>query len=432
MKKATIRFWFRYDKQNKNGTCPVYLIYQISGQRKNYLTETRLFPVNWDETTQRAIYINKAKAKTLMPEKHFAFDFPTEREIHAVNAYHFDLKKDVEVIESQFTQMGTPYTVSMVIDKLNEIRQPLRAKEEKAERLSDFFVKFIGDNEATREPGSMQVYRSVAKNVAAYEKHYHKQVTFDKVDYQFFTEFQSFLFVVKDMRNATVNKNLSTVRTFCNYARKYGIKVSEGYKDFSIKNTQGEVIALTQGELDTLLEIDLSGNKRLDQVRDVFCFSCTTGLRYSDLAALRWEHIKDTEIRFTVIKTKQRLTVPLTVIPKQILSKYSKLYRPLPTISNQKMNEYLKELCQLAGIDTPIEKVIFKGNKRTSEVHPKYELIGVHTGRKTFATLSMEKGMSAEETMKITGHRSYSSFKRYVSITEERKQQVMQKAWDNE
>ena len=108
------------------------------------------------------------------------------------------------------------------------------------------------------------------------------------------------------------------------------------------------------------------------------------------------------------------------------------MHRPLPIISNQKLNDYVKELCKMAGITEQVEIVRYRGTKREAITYPKFKLIGVHTGRKTFATLSLEKGMSAEEVMTITGHRDYQSFKRYVKVTEQRKKTVMLKAWGGE
>jgi integrase len=175
--------------------------------------------------------------------------------------------------------------------------------------------------------------------------------------------------------------------------------------------------------------MDLSENKRLAQVRDVFCFACTTGLRYSDLNQLKREHIKNDEIKLTVKKTRDFLTIPLNSYSKSILSKYEAMLKPLPVISNQNMNYAIKDLCKLAGIDEQIEIVRFRGINREAITYPKYELIGVHTGRKTFCTLSLEKGMSAEEVMSTSGHSDYRSFKRYVKITEQRKKVVMVKAW---
>lgn len=427
--KGTVRFWFRFDQKRKDDTCPIYLIYQISGQRKNYLTSTRLFPCNWDNDNQIAVFVNKADAKRLMPLRHFEFDFPTVREIHEINSYHALLVNDIATIEGGFTQTGTPYTVSMVIDRLVEVRQPEQAKEVKPDLVTDFITRFINDNAATKEPGTLKIYQAVSNHVQEYEKYSHRPVTFDGADYALFNSLHGFLIREKDFRTVTANKTVTVLRTLCNYAKKYNIQVNDGFTDFKVKNTQGEVIALSQSELDLLLNIDLSGNKRLSGIRDVFCFSCTTGLRYSDLDSLQWENIKENEIKLTVKKTKQKLTIPLTPIPKEILARYKDRYKPLPTISDQKTNAYLKELCQIVGIDSPIEKVIFKGNRRVSEIHPKYELITIHTGRKTFATLSLERGMNAEEVMKITGHKHYQSFKRYVSITEDRKRESMHEAW---
>lgn len=213
------------------------------------------------------------------------------------------------------------------------------------------------------------------------------------------------------------------------YAKHHGIEINATYQNFKIKRETLEVIALTQTEFDDLYSLNLSDNKRLEQVRDVFCFSCVTGLRYSDLKQLRKEHIKENEICLTVTKTKERLIVPLTEYSLNILSKYQDLNKPLPVISSQNMNYYIKELAEKAGINEEVEIVRYRGVKREAIVYPKYELISVHTGRKTFVTLSLEKGMSAEEVMTITGHSDYKSFKRYVKITEERKKVVMLKAW---
>jgi hypothetical protein len=104
--------------------------------------------------------------------------------------------------------------------------------------------------------------------------------------------------------------------------------------------------------------------------------------------------------------------------------------KPLPVISNQNLNYAIKDLCKLAEINEEIEIVRFKGNKREATVYPKYDRVSVHTGRKTFATLSLERGMNAEEAMAIGGWKDYKSFKRYVKITEQRKKVVMAKAWD--
>ncbi len=152
-------------------------------------------------------------------------------------------------------------------------------------------------------------------------------------------------------------------------------------------------------------------------------------MRYSDLAGLKRENIKNDELRITVKKTKELLSIPLNPYSIAILNRYKDRHQPLPMISNQKLNDYIKDLCKQSGINEQVEIVRFRGAKREAITYLKHELISVHTGRKTFVTLSLEKGMSAEEVMTITGHKDYKSFKRYVKITEQRKKVVMRNAW---
>jgi site-specific recombinase XerD len=326
------------------------------------------------------------------------------------------------------------YSAEDVVKKLAGNKTRTKA-EERSNLIFDFIDKYIHENKASREPGSLSVYRSLKNHLNEFQTSKKKKISFNNIDYSFFSEFQNFLINIKSKRapnglgNVTIAKQLSTLKTFLNYARMHGIEVRTNYKDFKIKKESLEVIALTNNEFETLYALDLAGNKRLDKVRDIFCFSCATGLRYSDLAQLKREHIKNDEIKMIITKTKQHQTIPLNPYSHSILAKYSDLYRPLPIISNQKINEYLKELCQLAEITEPVQIVRFRGNKREEKLYPKHELISVHTGRKTFCTLSLEKGMSAEEVMQISGHRDYKSFKRYVKITEQRTKTVMRNAW---
>jgi integrase len=434
---GTIRFELRKKKKDKTGKAPVRLIYQVSGQRKYFNTGEKLLEESWDLKAQQAVYLDKKTAKKLHPA--IAYDqLLTENEAKDINGSLSDLQKQVKEIEKRFELDKIVYSAEMVIGRLNEQEKPKTKKEALSNALFDFIDRYIQDHSQTREAGSLIVYRSLKNHLQAYQHESKRKVTFDTIDYAFFQSFQNFLIrrtktvngkSVPMLNNTTIAKQLSTVKTFLNYAKKQGIIISDKYKDFKIKKENLEVIALTNDEFESLFYLDLSANKRLAQVRDVFCFACTTGLRYSDLDQLKREHIKADEIRLTVKKTREQLTVPLTPYSKAILKRYEAMHRPLPVISNQKLNDYLKELCEMAGITERVEIVRFRGTKREAIIYKKYELIGVHTGRKTFATLSLERGMSAEEVMTITGHRDYHSFKRYVKVTEQRKKIVMLKAW---
>ena len=437
---GTIRFELHTTKSDKDGKSPIRLIYQISGQRKYYNTGQKMLKESWDKKEQQAVYIDKRTAKKLYPAAKYEL-LLAGSQVKDINGDLQDLTKNIESIEKRFEMDKVIYSAAMVIDKLKADNGPTTKREAASNVLFDFIDRYIEDHKTTREAGSLSVYRALKKHLLDFQHATKRNVTFDKVDYSFFQAFQNHLLsltktvdgkVMPLLNNTTIAKQLSTLKTFLNYARKEGISVSDKYKDFKIKKETLEVIALTNEEFETLYYLDLSGSKKLAQVRDVFCFACTTGLRYSDLAQLKREHIKQDEIKLTVKKTKELLRIPLTQYSKAILSKYEAMHRPLPVISNQKLNDYVKELCEFAGIVEPIEIVRYRGTKREAITYSKHELIGVHTGRKTFATLSLEKGMSAEEVMTITGHKDYPSFKRYVKVTEQRKKKVMLKAWDGE
>lgn len=427
--KTTCRFWLRSDRLNQDGTAPVHLVYSIKGQRKYYaVPEVKLLPVNWDLDKQRAIYLDKKKAVALMNGEEPKFIL-TNLEVVEINQTLDGVLTQIKALEFDYTQKGVAISPDLIIDRLKSGGEVEALEMAPKSFLFDFLDKYIEDHKTTREPGSLAVYRSLKNHLQAFQIAKGVRVSFENIDYSFFQAFQSFLIEKRGLNNTTVAKQLSTVKTFLNYARVQGVRVNDRYKDFKIKKDSLEVIALTVEEFESLFNLDLTGNKRLDQVRDVFCFACATGLRYSDLDQLRREHIKGNEIKLTVKKTKEPLTIPLNQYSATILKKYQKMPDPLPMISNQKLNTYVKELCQLAGIVDPVEIVRYRGVKREAVTYPKYELIGVHCGRKTFATLSLEKGMSAEEVMAITGHKDYKSFKRYVTITEQRKKTVMAKAW---
>ena len=436
--KGTIKVYPRLDKILKNGKAPIELLYSVKNQRKYYNTGEKIYPEYWNKESQQGFYIPIREAKKIFP----GFDpnlLLTESEINDINDKLGTLIRDIDNHEKDFIRKNIPFSSQMVIELLKSDKNPTLKKEEPNNLVFDFIEQYISDNSATRVKGSLSVYKALSVHLKAYETAKIKRITFNSIDYKFFQSFQNFLIgrtktdkagnVSSLLNNNTIAKALSTLKTFLGYAKLHGIKLNDSYRDFKIKRESMEVIALTQTEFDTLYNFDLSDNKRLAQVRDVFCFSCVTALRYSDLSKLRREHIKENEISLTVTKTKQRLNIPLTDYSNEILLKYFGMLKPLPVISSQNMNIYIKELCKLVGINEDVEIVRYRGANRESIVYPKYKLLRMQTGRKTFCTLSLEKGMSAEQVMSISGHKDYKSFKRYVNVTENLKKVVMLKAW---
>lgn len=440
---STIRFQQRTDKTDKNGYAPIRIIYQVSGQRKYFPTTLKCIPANWEADNQQALFFDKKAAKKLEPATDYE-TFLTDAQVKEFNGKLKGYLTDIENIEKRFSLDKVIYTPQMVIDAFTGIRQPEAKKDDPGKSVIAFIKQFVEDSKATHKAGTLKVYSGLAAHLTAFQKHTGRKATFEKIDIPFLRAFHSFLSqsrnIVKadgiaeskPMNNITSAKQMSTLKTLLNYARTiYKINVHPDYRDYKVarKDSDFEVITLTYDEFETLFNLDLTNNKRLAQVRDVFCFSCATGLRYSDLAQLKREHLRTDAIKMTASKTGQRLEIPLNIFSSSILKKYEGLHRPLPIISNQKTNEYLKELCEKAGIDTPIEIIREYGITRKAVVYKKHELISIHTGRKTFVTLSLEKGIAAQDVMALSGHSTFKSFKRYVDVTSKRKQAVMAEAW---
>jgi hypothetical protein len=95
------------------------------------------------------------------------------------------------------------------------------------------------------------------------------------------------------------------------------------------------------------------------------------------------------------------------------------------------MNDYLKEVGKIAGLDEQIQKVIYKGAQRIEETYKKYELLTTHVARKTFITLSLMEDVPTEVIMSITTHRTHQAFKRYYKIVDRHKKGRMDKVFTN-
>lgn len=167
----------------------------------------------------------------------------------------------------------------------------------------------------------------------------------------------------------------------------------------------------------------------LAKTRDIFCFCCFTSLRYSDASNLKWSSINGDKMTITTIKTADTITIELNKYALAILDKYraeaSSGNYVFPRITNQRMNIYLKELCELCGINQPITQTYYSGSNRIEETSPKYELIGTHTGRRTFICNALMLGIPAEIVMKWTGHSDYKAMKPYIAIADAAKAKAM-------
>ena len=97
----------------------------------------------------------------------------------------------------------------------------------------------------------------------------------------------------------------------------------------------------------------------------------------------------------------------------------------LPVITNQKMNEYLKDLCEICGFNTPIKYSYYRGRIRYDEVYPKWQLLGTHGARRTFICVALELGIPTTVIRKITGHANEATMRPYIAITDKTIREAM-------
>ncbi len=265
-------------------------------------------------------------------------------------------------------------------------------------------------------------------------KVFNPNITFDYFDEFGLNEYVIFLRETKKMRNSTIGKQLGFLKWFLRWADKKGYNKVKAYSFFKpkLKSTPKKVIFLNWEELTKLRDYKIPETKQyLERIRDVFLMTCYSGLRYSDVYNLRRSDIKAEHIEITTVKTADSLIIELNDHSKAILDKYKDIpfkdNKVLPVISNQKMNDYLKELAELAEINEPVRETYYRGNERIDDVTPKYAVLGTHAGRRTFICNALSLGIPAQVIMKWTGHSDYKSMKPYIDVADNIKASAMSK-----
>jgi integrase len=171
----------------------------------------------------------------------------------------------------------------------------------------------------------------------------------------------------------------------------------------------------------------------LYHVRNFFCFCCFTGLRFGDLITLTKTAFKGDYLEVRTHKTKDTLKIPLTEKAKNLIAIYREndcdLLFPFG-LSNQQTNDALKLLASKAEMNELIESTNYKGVNRITTINKKHELVCTHTARRTFITLSLEKGIRPEVVMSVTGHKDYRTFQKYIKLTDSVKMTEVLAAWN--
>jgi integrase len=417
---------FTLESRKKNGVLvtenvPIRMRVIYSGNRIDFSTGYRIDASKWDENKQRVKNGCTNKLKQSASE---------------INADLLKYYSDIQDIFKEFEVIDvapTPEQLRITFNKKYKKKEPTEIVPEiSTASFMNIFDEFVKES-GIQNNWTDSTYEKFAA-VKTHLQRFDSNLTFEALDESKLTDYVNYLRDVKELRNSTIGKQMGFLKWFLRWSKKKGYNNNNTFETFKpkLKSTQKKVIFLTWEELTKLREYPIPESKKyLDRVRDIFLFQCFTGLRYSDVFNLKRSDVKENHIEVTTIKTADSLIIELNNHSKAILDKYKDIPfendKVLPVITNQKMNDYLKELAELAEINEPVRETYYKGNERIDTVTPKHALLGTHAGRRTFICNALSLGIPPQVVMKWTGHSDYKAMKPYIDIADDIKSNAMSK-----
>lgn len=425
-------------RTDKKGDAPIRVSVMIRGARLVTSTGYKIAPAKWDAAKQQVKRgCSNAQGITYA----------------VINAYLLRISELFTAFENACLMSGRTLEKTALHDEYARNFGKGTAPEEKQLTFSEVWKIFV-DEMGTQNQWTKATYQkfSALKN---HVEAWNDGVSFDSFDEAGLNDFTGFMRDVLEMRNTTIGKQLSFLKWFLRWATGKGYNSQRAFLTFSpkLKVAPKKVVFLEWGELMKVYNYTVPANgtevtltdattgttytktvhdaSALSKARDIFCFCCFTSLRFSDASNLKRSNIENGSMTITTIKTADTLDIELNKFALSILQKYDGVAFPndkaLPPMTNQRMNIYLKDLCELCGINQPVNLTYYKGNQRFDETLPKYALIGTHTGRRTFICNALMLGITPQIVMKWTGHSDYKSMKPYIDVTDAAKAKAMDK-----
>jgi len=386
--------YYLSNKPNKDGECSILLFVSFSNQRITFSTKMNIHPKKWNPKDQvvRSSYTG-------------AF---------SINKRLKDIKNEVEeLFLTKFTmESPKPEEVKVSIQKVITPEKVNPGNE-----FYDFVENFI--QTVIRKPNTLKKYKTTVSFLKEYEKtrNLPQPLNFNSFNLDWYNDFYSFLEKDKGQSLNTIGSYFKEVKVFLNEAHERDLHDNLFYKSkkFKVVEEDSDSIFLNENELRAMYSLDLSATPRLEHVRDLFIIGAWTGLRFSDLKNITRDKISGNKIKLRTVKTNEFVSVPIHATVLEILEKYA---WELPrTISNQKFNEYIKEVAEMAGIVDEVSINLTKGGINEPIVYKKSELVTAHTSRRSFATNLYLKGYDTLMIRAITGHKTESSFMKYIKVT---------------
>lgn len=417
---ATINFYLK--SPNKESNCLILFAYQDRGNKFRYSTGIQVQKSNWNGSRLKGKSLDVIKDNIKLDRLEGIIRNIEKR------AAELNVQYSFEMIEYEF-RLDASQAEPEIVKPGQWIKPDAKGREKD---FFDLYESFVDGNRHKRARQTIQGYITTKRCLGEFGKVKKIEVSFQNINQRFYEQFMNYLIVDRGMLNNTIGKHVKTLKVFINYIKNNEIiDCKINLNGFKVLKEDIDIVALKESELMKIFNLqDLPPT--LDIVKDQFCFECFTGIRFSDVGKIQNENVKEDFLEFRTQKTKDALLVPLNVFAKEIIEKYKGRYtdRPLPpTFSNGQTNYFIKDIAEIAGLNEVIIIEKFSGANRLIIKKPKCDLISTHTGRRTFITVSYEKGMQPEMIMKITGLKSWNTLKKYMRVSEQMKLIKMNEFW---
>lgn len=331
------------------------------------------------------------------------------------------------------------------------VKRVIRAEEEEEERKQitplQYFDKYVEemchkvDSRTGRYIGERtQVHhRTVLKRIKAFMQEKYIKDDFSIFDEQFARRFTDWAYTSKNYRQNTIPATFSVLKVWLNAAKAEKLFDGEDYKKYPSKGADVDNIYLSKDEIEKMYRLDIpsliakgeiDAKSTIEKTRDLFIIGCWTGLRRSDINKLE-KALFDIEKRTITIvteKTGEMVTIPMHPFIKELYEKYDGKFPKLTDKANT--NRHLQEIGRHAQIDEDIMVKENRGGKIISHVYKKYQMIKMHTARRSFATNLYLDGAPTISIMKLTGHTTEMNFLKYIKITKEENAEMMRKFFE--
>ncbi|MBX0332829.1 site-specific integrase [Pontibacter sp. HSC-14F20] len=392
----SILFYLKKPKNYLSGPVPVYLRVTVAGKRAELTTGRAIEPNKWNSAAGRAL--------------------GTKEAVRSLNAYLENLQGKLYEAHRQLVNVGDPVTAESLKNKF-------LGKEKKGKMLVGIFKEhnkriedLVGDEFSA---STLERYTTSLKHTQEFLawKFGVNDIDIQKIDHAFITDYEHYLRSVRKCSNNTAVKYIKNFGKIIRICLANGWLSSSPFLNYKSRIRTVERVFLSEEELQRIAEKEFS-SERLSQVRDIFLFSCFTGLAYVDVQKLRYTDIqKGVDGEQWVYKNRQKTDIPsrIPLLPTalRIINKYKQHPqcihegRVLPVPSNQKLNAYLKEIADLCGI-----------NKQLT----------FHAARHTFATtITLLNGVPMESVSKMLGHTNLRTTQHYAKILDVKVGEDMQK-----